>query len=115
MSRPRALPSDLKSQRAMTAEERRKLRIQMALAGGAGAALGGASAYAASHALSKTRLGRDFGALPGHRRAEHLVPVAVGLGVGAYGANYMRRRARKRLMEKASSFDPRWRILGSLV
>lgn len=85
--------------RNLSPEEKRKLRTKVLLAGAAGTALGGATGYAAVEAMKNTRSGRDFGRLPGGTRTEYLVPTAVALGVGAYGANYMRRKAKRKMLE----------------
>jgi hypothetical protein len=81
--------------RNLTPEEKRKLRTKILLAGAAGTALGSATAYAAVQGMKNTKYGKDFGRLPGGTRAEYLVPAAIGFGVGAYGANYMRQKAKR--------------------
>jgi hypothetical protein len=102
------------NERRMTAEERRKLRTKMLLAGAGGAALGGATAYAVTQAAGSSKAGKGFRRLPGKDRAEVLIPAAVALGVGAYGANYMRNRAKRKYLEKNSSFDAHQWVLDSL-
>ena len=87
----------------MTDKEKRRLKVM--LAGAGGLALGSASTYALIQALKDTETGRGFSDLPGASRMKYLLPAAVGLGVGVYGANYMRKKTKEKAMKKQAFLD----------
>lgn len=82
-------------------KEDRKRKLKIFAAGAGGAALGGASGFALMQALRRSEGGSAFSDLPGGTRLNYLLPAATALGVGLYGANYMRQRERSRLEKRA--------------
>jgi len=85
-----------------TAEKQdKKRKLKIFLAGAGGAALGGASGFALMQALRRSEGGSAFSDLHGGTRLNYLLPAATALGVGLYGANYMRQREKSRLEKRA--------------
>lgn len=80
-------------------DKHRKLKIF--LAGAGGASLGGASGFALAQAIRRSDGGSAFGDMHGSYRLNYLLPAATALGVGLYGANYMRNKTRDRLEKRA--------------
>lgn len=81
-------------------KHRSKLKEFAVVAGGT--ALGAAAGHTAVQAIRQSRYGRGYRNMPPKTRLEYAVPVATGLGVGAFLANHMKNKARNRYMEKQS-------------
>lgn len=92
----------------MKDDKRRKLRkerLKAKAVGILGGALGAATVYTATNAARASKAGRDFSRLPGARRTEYIAPIAIGAGVGAYAANYKRKQAMERHLERQSQIE----------
>ena len=86
----------------MTQDRRHRSKLKEFAVVASGTALGAAVGHTAVQAARRTRYGKGFRNLPPGSRLEYLVPAATGLGIGAFLANHMKQKARKRNMEKRS-------------
>jgi len=100
--------------------ERLKAKAVSVLGGATGAAI----AHTATQAARRSKTGQDFSRLSGSQRAEYIAPIVIGAGVGAYAANYKRKQAMERHLErqskvhrltKQSSFNRAQCVIDSLI
>ncbi len=111
-----------------TRKKMRRARLKAKAIGVVGASLGAAAAHTAINAARGSKGGTEFGSLPGTARAEYIAPVILAAGVGAYAANYKRKKAMDNHLRrqsdiarltnqkvKTASFDPAQWVIDSLI